>query len=46
MKIHIPTWNLMQLFALEKVSDDDLLRKNKGVETEIIYISIIVCYLS
>lgn len=32
MKISIPTWNRMQLFALEKVhdNDDDLLRKDKA----------------
>lgn len=29
MKISIPTWNQMQLFALEKVHDDDLLRETK-----------------
>lgn len=30
MKISIPTWNRMQLFALEKIHDDDLLRKDKA----------------
>lgn len=35
MKISIPSWNLMQLFALEKVSADDLLRKTKVKEMKL-----------
>lgn len=55
MKISIPTWNLMQLVALEKVSVDDLLRKDKVkrwnwdmlfLSQDKRYISSIDCYLS